>query len=239
MKKLAATLFAAAVAVLIASQAMAQPAEGDRPARDGDRPARPEGGRGPGGPGGPGGAGGGPEAFVDRMMQLDKDGDGKISKSELPERMQRIMERADEDKDGFISRKEVEAMAQRFGQGRGPGGSGGPGGPGGPGQDGRRFGGPPNPEQIVEAAMKFDADGDGKLDKQELTKYAESIANRFRGGREGGQQGDRSRSGRRGDGDRPRGEGDRPRGEGGERPRRPEGDRPDGERPARPRPEDL
>ena len=66
-------------------------------------------------------------------------------------------------------------------QGRtGPGGSregrGGPGG-GGPG-------GPPSPERFVEHAMKFDADGDGKLDRDELTKFAEEIQ-RMRGGRGG------------------------------------------------------
>lgn len=67
---------------------------------------------------------------------------------------------------------------------------------GGPGGERR---GPPSPERMVEHAMKFDADGDGKLDRGELTKFAEELhAMRQRGGpggpgggpgRQGGQGG--------------------------------------------------
>ena len=50
-----------------------------------------------------------------------------------------------------------------------------------PGAQERR--GPPSPERMVEHAMTFDADGDGKLDRAELTKFAEEIqAMRMRGG---------------------------------------------------------
>lgn len=88
--------------------------------------------RGPG-RGGPGGEGdsrgpgrGGPAAggrgqerpgggnFVERLMGLDEDGDGKVSKDELPERMQRILDRADANKDGAIDRAEAEKMAEQF-----------------------------------------------------------------------------------------------------------------------------
>ena len=86
-------------------------------------------------------------------------------------------------------------------EGRGPGGSregrAGPGareGRGGPGGGGP--GGPPSPERFVEHAMKFDADGDGKLDRDELTKFAEEIQ-RMRGGA-GGPGGGRSGPGGRG-----------------------------------------
>lgn len=49
--------------------------------------------------------------------------------------------------------------------------------------------GPPSPERMVEHAMTFDADGDGKLDRTELTKFAEEMqAMRMRGG-PGGQGG--------------------------------------------------
>jgi hypothetical protein len=103
----------------------------------------------------------------------------------------------------------------------GPGGQGGPremrGGPGG-------GGGPPSAERLVEHAMSFDADGDGKLDRSELTKFAEDIQ-RMRGGPGGGRGGAGGRSGRGpggagGPGGGPPGsseEGDRPA-----RPRRPE-----------------
>lgn len=50
-----------------------------------------------------------------------------------------------------------------------------------PGAQDRR--GPPSPERMVEHAMTFDADGDGKLDRAELTKFAEEMqAMRMRGG---------------------------------------------------------
>ena len=101
----------------------------------------------------------------------------------------------------------------------GPGGSregrGGPGG-GGPG-------GPPSPERFVEHAMEFDADGDGKLDRNELAKFAEDIQ-RMRGGRggpggPGGPGGGPGGRGERGPG--PGGFGG-PGGPGGERPQRPQ-----------------
>jgi hypothetical protein len=109
-----------------------------------------------------------------------------------------------------------------------PGGPrGGP--PGGPGGERR---GPPSPEQFVERARSFDADGDGKLDRTELTKFGEEMAaRRMRGGPGGpeGPDGPRGGGPRRGPGGEggAGGEGRRgppPGGEGGrpERPRRPE-----------------
>lgn len=67
---------------------------------------------------------------------------------------------------------------------------------GGPGGERR---GPPSPERMVEHAMKFDADGDGKLDKSELTKFAEEFhAMRQRG--PGGPGGPQRQGGGRGPG---------------------------------------
>ena len=94
-----------------------------RPSFEGRGPGGPggrEGQRGPGGPGergpgarGPGGPGGpNPEEMVARMMQFDKDGDGKLSKDELPERMIGMLERGDTNKDGFLSREELVALAR-------------------------------------------------------------------------------------------------------------------------------
>jgi len=85
------------------------------------------GGPRPGGPGGPrpGGPGGGAAAsFVDRIMGFDKDGDDAISKDELPEPMQRMMERMDADKDGKITKEELQKMIElrMEGGGRRPGG---------------------------------------------------------------------------------------------------------------------
>ena len=104
--------------------------EGDRgfggPRPDGDRgPGGPEGQRGPGGPGGQGGN------LLGRLMENDKNGDGKLQKDELPERMQQVMERADTNGDGALDKAELDEMAARMRE-RGPGGPGGPGGPRGP-----------------------------------------------------------------------------------------------------------
>lgn len=86
--------------------------------------------------------------------------------------------------------------------------------------------GPPSPEQFVERALTFDADGDGKLDRSELMKLAEEMQARRPQGGPDGPRGGGPRRGPGGDGGFG-GEGRRgpPQGgEGGrpERPRRPE-----------------
>lgn len=101
--------------------------------------------RGPGGPGGrpgfgpPGGdrggrEGGGPNPFVDRMKQLDTNNDGKLTKEELGERGERMLQFGDTNSDGVIDQAEIEQMARRAmdrggrgGEGRGGEGRGGEG----------------------------------------------------------------------------------------------------------------
>ncbi len=93
-------------------------------------------GRGRGGPGGPeGGRPTSPEAMVERIMGMDKDGDGKVTKDEVPEQMQRMFERGDADGDGAISKAEAGKIAERMG---GRGGPGGGRGRGPQGEEGRR-----------------------------------------------------------------------------------------------------
>jgi Ca2+-binding EF-hand superfamily protein len=70
-----------------------------------------------GGPGGFGGPGVDPQTMVARLMEGDKDNDGYLSESELPERMRPMMTRADTDGDKKISRDELTAVAQRMSQG--------------------------------------------------------------------------------------------------------------------------
>ncbi len=85
----------------------------------------PGGPGGPGGFGGPGGPGGGfdPAAMVERLMASDQDKDGFLTKSEIPERMQTMLERADADKDGKLSKDELtKAVGQMAEQMRGRGG---------------------------------------------------------------------------------------------------------------------
>ena len=150
---------------------------------------RPSFGGGPGG-GGPGGFGGGfggsPEAMVNRVMENDKNKDGKLTKDELPERMQGLFDRADADKDGVVTKDELTKSIPQGGgfgggSGGGPGGPGGrgPGGPGGPGGFG-------NPTAFIDRMFEFDADKDGKLSREELTKMMEQ--GRGPGGREGGNR---------------------------------------------------
>ncbi|MFM7055549.1 MAG: hypothetical protein ACKO2P_01360 [Planctomycetota bacterium] len=55
------------------------------------------------------------------------------------------------------------------GEGRPPGGPEGRGG-----REGRPPGGPMNPERFADEALTFDSDGDGKLDRAELMKFAQT-----------------------------------------------------------------
>lgn len=63
------------------------------------------------------------------FKRLDANGDGRLTREELPERARQNFERIDRDRDGFISREEHEEMARRFREAA-PGGKR-PGGPGG------------------------------------------------------------------------------------------------------------
>jgi collagen type III alpha len=86
--------------------------------------------------------------MVERLMGLDKNDDGKVTKDEMPERMQeRMLERIDTNEDGAIDKKEAEAMAERF-QGRGGPPRGARRGvrPGGPGEGAKRPAKPPRPD---------------------------------------------------------------------------------------------
>jgi len=66
--------------------------------------------RGGGGPGGPGGA-----QFRERLMQSDANGDGKLQKTEVPERMQGMFDRLDANSDGVLDEQELSNLAQGFG----------------------------------------------------------------------------------------------------------------------------
>jgi hypothetical protein len=75
------------------------------------------GGRGLGG--GRGGFGGPDSAdFAVRIMSNDKNGDGKVTRDELPEYMLRILDRADTNNDGAIDKAEAKKMTERFGGSR-------------------------------------------------------------------------------------------------------------------------
>src|SRR5580693_1395589 len=114
------------------------------------RPAMPEGrgrggqeGRGRGGPGrGEESEGADSAAMIEEtvktLMAFDANGDGKLSRSELPERFQGIFDRSDANKDGFLTPDEIRKVAAAQApppepEGRGGRGGGGRGRGDGPG----------------------------------------------------------------------------------------------------------
>jgi Ca2+-binding EF-hand superfamily protein len=157
-------------------------------------------GRGPGGRGGRGrgeGDGGGDEPpspaptaeeLTATLMMFDSNHDGKLEKSEVPERMQGMFERGDTNHDGVLTRDEIAKLAEANrqqanggegrGDGRGPGGRGGPGGPGGPNQFDVAFNaldtnhdGEISSDEINNAAMSLktlDKNGDGQITEDEV-----------------------------------------------------------------------
>ena len=163
----------------------------------------PGGGPGPGGQRGGRGQGG-PDGFRPPPHPLeealDTDGDHQLSAEEL-ENAVASLKKLDKNEDGKLSDDELRPRfggrpGDRDGAGRGAGAPGGRDGAGRPegrgrgpdaGPGGRGPDGPPNPEMMIEMAMRFDADGDGKLSREELTKFAHDMARR-RGG-EGNPQG--------------------------------------------------
>ncbi len=100
--------------------------------QDGTFPPQGPGGRGEGQQGERPRAPVDPQQFIDRMMQNDANGDGMLSKDELPPQLaDRLMERADANKDGMLDKGELEAAAKNgaMGAARGAQREGGRGGP--------------------------------------------------------------------------------------------------------------
>jgi Ca2+-binding EF-hand superfamily protein len=134
---------------------------------------------GPGAPVGPvvfGGPMGDPAQFAERMMQNDKNGDGKLTEDEVPAFLRPMLQGADANGDGAIDRAELgtvaENMRNRFPGAGGPGGFQGP--PGGfRGAGG--FNGPADPNQITGQLMQSDRNGDGKLTTDEVPPQARNM----------------------------------------------------------------
>jgi hypothetical protein len=169
--------FAVVAVVALASAVGAQP------------PAEIDGsaGRGPGG--GPGGFRPPPDPIREA---LDANHDQQLDADEIKNASAALLA-LDTDGDGVLGHDEIRpplppGMPDRGGRSfdggpRRQGGRqdrGGPDGPGGGGPGGPRGAGP-SPERFVERAMACDADGDGKLDRDELRTCAEEMQ-RKRGG---------------------------------------------------------
>ena len=77
---------------------------------------------------GAGGPGGGFN-MADRMMRRDQNGDGKLSKEEVPPRMAERFDQIDSNQDGFLGKDELQAAADRMRRNMGPPGQGRPPGP--------------------------------------------------------------------------------------------------------------
>ncbi|MCA9048661.1 MAG: hypothetical protein KDA89_08025 [Planctomycetaceae bacterium] len=142
------------------------------------------------------GRGEGPEAAIDRVMNFDENKDGKLSKDEVPERLQSMFGRADKNEDGQLTREEIIAdfRSREGGDRRGPGRDGGrpprdgerPRDGEGPPRDGDRprdGGGPPReggfrggpgmgpPDGRMPpfpVLMALDADNDGEISADEI-----------------------------------------------------------------------
>lgn len=109
------------------------------------------------------------EDTVKTLMAFDANGDGKLSREELPARFQGIFDRGDENKDGFLTPDEIRKVAAA--QAPPPDTAGRGGREGGRG-DGR---GAMNFVRMDPILAAIDTDGNGILSAQEIANSADAI----------------------------------------------------------------
>jgi len=113
-----------------------------------------------------------PEELAAMLMAFDRNKDGKLEKSEVPERLQGVFARADDNTDGELTADEIKkAAAARPSPTAGGRGERGRGGDGRAGEAGR--GGPPRRDALFAA---LDQDGDGALSADEITAAPAALA---------------------------------------------------------------
>ena len=143
-------------------------------------------GRGPGGPRrereGEGGATANiVEDTVKTLMSFDSNGDGKLSRTELPERFQGIFNRGDENKDGYLTAEEIRKVAATHTAAPDSAGSGGRSGP-----DGGRGDGPRGQMNFILMDPIFaavDTNRDGVLSVEEIRSSADAIKKLVKNGK--------------------------------------------------------
>ena len=164
---------------------------------------------GPGGPGGrgPGGRGGrdepgetpptSPDELTATLMGFDRNNDGKLTRAEVPERLQGLFDRVDADKDNTLTadelKKSAASMTNPSADGRGEGREG-------EGRRGRGPGGPMGRDPLVAA---LDADHDGSISAAEMSA-ATGVLRSLDANGDGRLTPDEIRPSGRGRGDRPR-----------------------------------
>jgi Ca2+-binding EF-hand superfamily protein len=112
-----------------------------------------------------------PDDMVKTLMTFDKNGDGQLTRDELPDRLQGLFERADTDRNGILTADEIRKAAQSAaapaarggGEGRGPGGREGGRG---------NFGSFMRLDPILAA---LDTNGDGEISAEELAAAPQSL----------------------------------------------------------------
>lgn len=137
---------------------------------------RGDGARGEGGRGGQGGEPGEtppptPDEMVKTLMAFDKNGDGQLTRDELPERMLGLFDRADTDHNGILTADEIRKAAQSAaapaarggGENRGPGGR----------ESGR--GNPGSFMRLDPILAALDTNGDGEISAEELAAAPQSL----------------------------------------------------------------
>jgi EF hand len=121
-----------------------------------------------------------PTDKIDKIMDLDKNGDGRISKEEMPEGARRMLGKADADSDGFLTRDEIEKVADTLpslgAMGQGTNGSAGARGRFGEGMGMGMFA--DGPAAMIDRLFRLDADKDGKLTREELSKLKDMFGDR-------------------------------------------------------------
>lgn len=116
-----------------------------------------------------GGSGGVSSELLSTLMAFDEDGDGELTTSEVPERMQGIFERGDTNSDGVLTREELSGLTASQSASQGDSGRfGGRGGRGGRDRGRGGFGMDP-------AFSALDADQSGSLSAEELKGAGEAL----------------------------------------------------------------